>query len=453
MTLVKPFEHQKIGAAFLSSRRNALLADEPRVGKTGTAILAADDALDFSILIVTTASGRPVWLRAMRQWSEYGRSVSVITSDKSDFTADVLIVGWPAMTNAKIRAKLLTRQWDRLILDEAHNSKNFDAKRTQAVYGVPMNDGRELATSSALSDRAAGTWCLTGTPIPNAPNDLYPMMRALCPGRLEARGEWPDVTRYQDFLHRYCVVRMKKISQFNRIPVVIGGRNLEELAARLDGFFLRRTQADVGITRPIFETFPLAVTKADLRAAEGDADKNAILSAARNGETRALEMHLGPLRRITGEIVARGVIEAVSDEFDSGLDKIVLAYWHKDVGAALREGLHKYGVLQIDGSTPPGQRGEIEQAFLHDPAARVMLAQIQAAGEAIDLSSACELMFAETSMVPKDMAQMAMRITNHTQKRQPRVRVAVLQGSIQEAMEEVLLRKWTAIREVLKPKE
>ena len=103
----------------------------------------------------------------------------------------------------------------------------------------------------------------------------------------------------------------------------------------------------------------------------------------------------------------------------------------------------------IDGSTHPKARGEAEQRFLNDPQCRVFLGQIQAAGEAIDLSSAAEMIFVETSLVPKDMAQMSKRITNHTQRRQPRVRVAVLQGSIDEAMEEVLLRKWSAIREVL----
>ena len=58
-------------------------------------------------------------------------------------------------------------------------------------------------------------------------------------------------TAYGDFLHRYCVVRMKQISRFNRIPVIMGGRNLEELKARMDGFILRRTQADIGMQPPI----------------------------------------------------------------------------------------------------------------------------------------------------------------------------------------------------------
>ena len=434
-----PFPHQIDGARWLSGQRNALLADEPRVGKTGTAIMASDDCLDNSVLVVTTASGRAVWKRAYREWSPY-------TSRR------LRIVGWPELTNAKTRAELLREHWDRLILDESHFGKNFEAKRTQAVFGTLVNDGATLTHATALASRAKGVWCLSGTPIPNAPNDLYPMMRALCWERLGPSEEhgWPNVIKYQDFLHRYCVVRMKKLSNFRKIPVVVGGRNLDELSARLEGFWLRRTQKDVGIREPIYETWPLPVTDRIVRQADGDLDKTEILRAARAGDTKSLEMHLGPLRRITGEMKARAVAEALHDEFASGLDKIVLPFWHRDVGAVLQTELARYGVVGIDGATPPEAREKAEQRFLHDPNIRVFLGQIQAAGEAIDLSSAATMLFVETSLVPKDMAQMSKRITNHGQKRQPVVRVAVLEGSIDEALEEVLLRKWSAIREVLK---
>lgn len=437
--LVTPFPHQIEGAAWLSGKQFALLADEPRVGKTGTAIMAADDNFDASIIVVTTASGKPVWKRAFKQWSSYERP-------------DLTIVGWPDLNNNTIRAQLLKRVWDKLILDESHYAKNFEAKRTQAVYGLPIEDGLLLDTSKALISKVRSVWPLTGTPIPNALNDLYPMMRALCPERLRedrSRG-WPDVTKYSDFRDRYCHWYMKALSPWRRIPVVTGGKREDELNARLKGFWLRRTQKDVGITEPIYDTWPIAVSARALKQAEGDVDRNAVLQAAKAGDTKKLDMHLGPLRRITGEIKAQGVVDLVKEEFENGLDKIVLAYWHRDVGKILKDGLSLYGVVGIDGATSGDMRGVIEQKFLNDPKTRVFIGQIQAAGEAIDLSSAAELMFVETSFQPKDMSQMSKRITNHTQKRQPRVRVAVLEGSVDEALEAILLRKWSAIREVMK---
>jgi SWI/SNF-related matrix-associated actin-dependent regulator 1 of chromatin subfamily A len=449
MTLMVPFPTQLSGAEFLANRRHALLADEPRCGKTGSAILAADYNLDDTILVVTTASGRPVWKRAFPNWSPFGRQTQVVTS-AAKLTAPVCIVGWPSIINPQIRAEILKRRWDRLILDEAHKAKNFDTKSTQSVYGMLMDGGADLNTSTAIVDRAKGVWPLTGTPLPHDPSDIYPMMRALCPERLAAdpaRG-WPDVTKFEDFRNRYCKWRPKKLNRWKTIIVIMGGKNETELRDRLAGFMLLRTQQDVGIRPPVYETLPLAVSEKMLREVEGDVDRTTVLEAARNGSTRELDTHLGPLRRLTGEIKARAVVEAVKDEFDGGLDKIVLAYWHKDVGQILKDGLHQYGVVGIDGASTPDMRGRAEQEFLHGKP-RVFLGQIEAAGEAIDLSSASVLWFVESVFSPKSMKQMSLRITNHTQTRQAVVRVCVLEGSIDEAVNESLLRLWTAIREVL----
>lgn len=449
--MLTPFPHQIDGALFLAHQTAKLLADEPRCGKTGAAIMAADLELAQRILVVTTASGRAVWKRAFPNWSKMPRSVGIL-ADSNGKLYDVTIVSWAGITTPGIRAKLLAAEWDRVILDESHYAKSIEAKRTQAALGEFLQDGLTLVHTLSLANRAAGrVWYLTGTPIPNAPNDLYPMLRVSRPECLaadEAKG-WKDVTRYGDFLHHYCHVRMKKISAWKRVPVVMGGKNLPELRERIGDFIMLRTQQDVGIREPIYDLLPLAVSPAQRREAEKDLDAAAILKAAEDGDTKSLEMHLGSLRRITGSIKAGAAAVAVREEFECGLDKIVLAYWHREVGDMLADALAEFGVLRIDGSTSAHARGSIEQCFLNDPKARVMLAQIEAAGEAVDFSSAALLWFVEVAFSPKSMKQMALRITNHHQTRQALVRVCVLDGSIDEGLQAILLRKWTAIREVI----
>lgn len=448
MTTMIPYPHQIEGAKFLASQRYGLLADEPRVGKTGAAIIAADYILARSILVITTASGRGVWKRGFADWSAFPRTVQIALPGDT-VSADVVIVGWPSISKPKLLAQLLGRKWDVLVLDEEHLAKSFTAKRTQAVYGELVDDGAHLNNLRALYACADAVWPLTGTPVPHSPADTYPRLRALAPHRLAADPDkgWPDVTKYNDFLHRYCVVRMKKISNFNKIPVVIGGRNLPELKERLKGFSLLRTQQDVGIRPPVYDLLPLVVPVRQRQQAEKDIDKAAILAAAEKGDTKSLEMHLGPLRRLTGEIKAHAVVEAVKEEFDCGLDKIVLAYWHRDVGDILADGLSAYGVARVDGST--ADRSAQVDAFARPDGPRVFLAQIEAAGEAIDLSAACVLWFVETTFSPRSMKQMSLRITNHSQQRQAIVKVCVLEGSIDEALQASLMRLWTAIREVL----
>jgi len=442
-----PMPTQLTGAQFLASRHRALLADEPRVGKTGAAIIAADMVLAKNIDVVTTASGRAVWRRGFATWSKLSRTVGIVGVDKNAADCDVRIFSYNGATNFN---NLRTN--DLVILDESHNCKNPEAKRTEAILGKALAGGSRLLNAASFVKPETQAWFLTGTPLPHDPSDIWTTMRSSCPDRLLANDThgWPDVTKFEDFRHRYCIVRMKKISHFNKIPVVIGGRNEAELHRRLDGFFLRRTQKDIGIRPSVYELFPLIVSSAVRKQVDGDVSKAAILQAAENNDTKGLEMALGPLRRLTGNIKAQAVAEAVKEEFENGLNKIVLMYWHKEVGDILQAKLEKFNPLRIDGSTPTADREQFELAFRNNKENRVMLGQIQAAGEAVDFSSANELWFVETSFTPKDQAQAAMRITNVNQTQNTFVRVCCIEGSIDEALQASLLRLWTAINGVIK---
>jgi SNF2 family DNA or RNA helicase len=419
-----PYPHQIEGARFLAARKSALLADEQRVGKTGAAIMACDYVLARRILVVTTASGRPNWKREFGEWSNMDRSVGVIYgSSGSALNTDVVIVGWDSL--AALAPQLAAQAWDVVIFDESHYAKNPEAKRTVAAFHSGL--------------KARNVWCLSGTPMANSPADLYPMLGALAPERVTG-------LTYDAFVDRYCTWYPKRL-RFNTIRVITGGKNLDELRQRLDGFWLRRTQQDVGITKPVFALHSLHVHGLPKELRDNE-DAQSILDAAEVGETKNLEMHLGPLRRITGQLKSGAAAKAVAEELDNGLDKIVLMAWHTDVIDALKTLLKPYGVVGIDGRTPATARQAAVDEFQRG-AARVFVGQIQAAGEGIDLSAACELMFVEYSFVPKDLAQAALRITNHLQKRQPRVRVCALEGSIDESFARILTRKVSTIKQVL----
>lgn len=452
---MQPLPTQITGAKFLADRRAALLADEPRCGKTGAAIMGADYIFARRILVVTTASGRSVWQRAFPTWSVFPRKSQVVSTQKPlKADVDVAIVGWGGIRNPKVRASLLKVKWDLIISDEDHWAKSFDSQRTQAFYGTMENGGQRILVSIALASKGAVVWCLTGTPLPNSPIDAYPRLRVLAVDRLMANPEkgWPEVVKFKDFLNRYCDWFPMKVghgSWAKQTIVVRKGLREEELAERMQGFMLLRTQKDVGIRPPVYETFPLEVSPKVRREIDAGSDLQKMLQAADDNNTADLEMALGPKRRLIGQVKAMAVIEAVKDEFAGGLDKIVLAFWHKDVARVLAEGLDQFGVVQIDGSSSANDRLNAELTFRHPDGPKVFLAQIVAAGEAIDLSAAAELLFVETSFVPKDMRQMSDRITNVTQARLTRVRVATLEGSIDDALQATLMRKWSSIRKVL----
>lgn len=160
-----PFPHQLSGAAFLAARHGALLADEQRVGKTGAAILACDFVFARTVLVITTTSGRPNWAREFREWGYPRRiHVSYHTSGVLPADSEVVIVGWSSVAQSTLLVQLRARQWDVLILDEAHYAKNSAAQRSRAVY-------------DALVPAARRTWALTGTPIPTPPMTFIPSWR------------------------------------------------------------------------------------------------------------------------------------------------------------------------------------------------------------------------------------------------------------------------------------
>ena len=448
---MKPRPHQLIGAKFLLSRDRALCADDCRTGKTLTAIMAADYDLAQSVLVVTTSSGRSVWRRAFRELGAFERSVCVLGVDKNE-DADVLVVSWAGILQPATIGKILKRgKFDRLIFDECHKGKNPETKTTQAAYGQMHKGGEVMFTAGSVIELSGRVSWLSATPAPHDPGDLFPVLRAGCPELLvadPARG-WPDVTRYDDFRSRYCVIVMKKLSAWNRIPVVIRGKNEEELHERIKPFFIRRTQKDVGIQPPTYETLPLIVPPAQRRAIDAHVDHKKVMEAIEAGATKELEMELSALRQHTGAIKAQAVIAAVKEELEGGLDKIVLMRWHSDVGAILRDGLADYGVVSVDGSTTLKEREEAERQFRENPKCRVFDGQIQAAGEAIDLSAAAELWFVESCFTPALMGQAAQRISNHNQTRSTFVRVCMIEGSIDEAIQAHIMRLWESLRKVI----
>jgi SNF2 family DNA or RNA helicase len=439
--MMKLRPHQELARQFLHRDRNRLLADEQRVGKTAPALTAAIDLQLSPVLIVCPVSVQYVWERECEAWGVPG------TIGICDPSADVCIVPYSKIVSGVLAAALRRRNWALLILDESHYAKNFGAQRTRAVYGIP--NGRGLDQHQCLVHHAERVWCLTGTPIPHDPSDLFPMLRALFPHVLQGQpGVYPDVTSYPDFEVRYVKTYPKKVSPWRTIKIKSGGRNEGELGRRLGPNMLRRKQKDIGIRPSDHSLLPLEIKPSDRRLIEEDMQLEKVLAAADAG----LPLHdlvTARVRHLTGDIKAHAVVSAAKDYFEDTQDKLVIAYWHRSVGDTLEAGLARLNPLRVDGSTLHRTRGQLIDRFRDDPKARVFLAQIEAAGEGIDLSPAPELWFAESVFSPRLMAQMAARISNINQTRQTLVRVCTLAGSIDEAIQRALLRLYTTIKTVL----
>lgn len=432
------YPYQRVGAEFLAQRSFALLADPMGVGKTPQAIAACDLLDARRVLVVCPAIARETWSREWERWQTVDRSIAVARSG-ADFRntkilkADVLVTSYSLLGHSRVALQqLLTRQNDVLVLDEAHNVKTPSAVRTKAVYGARL-DRKGVA---GVSERV---WLLTGTPMPNHAGEVYTHLKALAPNGVPPR--------HQDFLQRYCV-----IEETDWGPKVKGNRadTMPELAAILKPHTLRRRHQDVQSELPplrwgrvVVEPDKLPprekVTKEEKQVVEailakivGGNDPSAIIAAE--------AMHLASLRRWTGIAKAQAVAELLYEELDGGLDKVVVFAIHREVIQTIVSWI-PWAAVALHGDTPQRQRQSIIDAFQSDGGPRVLICQLTIASTALTLTAAANVIFAETSWTPADLAQAAKRCHRIGQDRPVLARVVSLKGSIDDIVSATLIRK------------
>jgi SWI/SNF-related matrix-associated actin-dependent regulator 1 of chromatin subfamily A len=435
------FPYQLEGASFLAARKGALLADEPRVGKTWPAIVASDYTCAENVLWITKGSARADHRRAWQTVQVLNRPVTSIYSG-SDRLPDygVIVISYDLATGAFFQ-ELLKRDFDVIVLDEAHRVKSLDARRTQRILG------RKAELMGGLAERAEYGWALTGTPFPNHYAEIYPVARALFS---EALRTSKGIMNYHQFENRFCILRDNGFGM-----KIVGNKNAAELHDRLAPHMLRRKFNEVwpDASRPVVDRIFLEAQAAldeltdeerdlikeefapMLRKAEGDAAKTDAIM-------REIEKRIGPrLQRLTGEAKALPLAEWITDQIESSSGKVVVFAWHRSVIDLLAKALAKFKPIVIDGRTTGRQKDDYQQAFMHDPTRMVAIGQIVAAGEAIDLSAADTLIFAEASWSAGDNDQAWRRIVNVNKRSALLVLFATLADSIDEDVQRAHERK------------
>lgn len=394
---MKLYPYQELGAYFLAARKRAYLADTMGLGKTAQAITAAQNLGLADVAIICPASAVENWRAEWSKWEGSGHPRTM---------------SYNRLVNCQpIRTPEL------VILDEAHYAKSVSAKRTKAAL--------------RLAAQAPYAWLLSGTPMPNHPGELWAPIKYL----------WPEVAEYcscktyNDWLQKFCKCRM---TDWGLKPYAV--QNGFFLRETLKPILLRRRIEDVGIELP-----PLRVDVVPLPKT-ATAEKE--LKKYENAD--AQETYVSTLRRILGGLKAKPIADQISEElYDRAYDKIVILYYHKDVGHALADILECYGTAGFDGSTPQKERAAQIEMFQTDRNVRVFLAQQQSAGVAINLTAASEIVLVEPAWSPEDNAQAIARIHRIGQDVPCRARIFTLAGTIDSAIMAACAGKTKMQKEVL----
>ena len=432
------YPYQAAGAEWLAERPRALLADDPGLGKTATVLAAADRVGAKRVLVIAPTCVLWNWKREVATWSPH-RSVQVIDKGRTvpDAQADVVIVTHGLLLNKALRRALLCEDFDAVVLDESHFFRSPDAQRVRAFYGF----GEVVAFANSIER----VWLLSATPMPNNASELWTM----------ARGAFGFGENFRAFRSRYCVTAW---SPYGDNVKVVGNKDVEDLRERLRPFVLRRRKSEVLKDLPPvrFESVTLQCDThpVDIALLEDALDPKLVAQLrdvddpgeafAELGSSKAFAAY----RRLCGLAKAEAVSKLLETELVSGLANVVVMAHHKDVVEAIANNLRAYGVRTITGATSAAERESAVAAF-QSGTVRAIVCNIVAGGTGITLTAASELVFAEMSYVPGENVQAADRIHRIGQKDSCRVRFVSLEGTLDESLVGVLVRKTQMIREVL----
>jgi superfamily II DNA or RNA helicase len=194
------FDFQKDATQFLLSRKKCLLALAPGLGKTATAITAANKLLQegtiSTIGIIAPKSLLKTWQNEIEKWVEAWSCI--LHSDFKDqpLDADWLIVNYDALSRGTLPAEM--NSVDLVIFDETILLKNHSRKKDR-INGKQrwVFKTKRVQAAFEISRGVEWVWMLSGGPTSRYVDDLWAQLYILDPKRFSS---------YWRFADEYCHV-------------------------------------------------------------------------------------------------------------------------------------------------------------------------------------------------------------------------------------------------------
>ena len=404
------FPHQEEAKQFLLANRRCILADQPRVGKTLPAAAAALQHLPA--IIVCPAIAKTVWEAAFNKLDP-SVPVKVINGKKQAaeiICSGVTIVNYDILSSVTTFSGIKT-----VVFDECHRLKNNKAIRTKAAMLMMKKIDRVYA--------------LSGTPIPNRPIELWPILHGLG----IYRGGWFD------FAARYA-----KMWSAPWGMDVSGASNIPELKALMRPHVLRRKKEDIFMDykqpQVSLVTFDLPIDKRE-QSFDADAlvaNPNALMAF----EGLAEVMKEAGMRKI------KAASEFISDLLQSGEPVVVFAH-HKDVVHGLVEELKDHKPVVVVGDTPSAKRTENIAAF-QSGQTKVIVGNIAAMSEGVDLSAADTIVFVECTWSTSALEQASSRVENINKSGvKPVIYLLTIRASLDHNVLAKVLKKQNIVNQII----
>jgi hypothetical protein len=412
-----PHQAQVVGAA-QDGHRTFLLADEPGLGKTAQALLAAQAADAYPLLCVVPNVVKTNWAREAQLWTPR-HEATVIHGDGEDIDAfaDIVVVNYEVLDRHV--GWLGDLGFRGMVVDEAHFIKNKASQRSQHVLQLSDRIRQRIARPLMMA--------LTGTPLINDIEDFRNIwqflgwidekkpLRTLMDALEETEQTPLDPGFYpaaRTAVIDLGVVRRRKIDVAKDIPA----RRIADLPVELDdavGRSIREAEED--LARRLVARYERALeNRTGGRAVDGVDHELVRLVAgwelADKDTDTGGENVFSMVRRI-GQAKA-GLAADYAAQLARNVGKVVFFAKHVDVMDAAEELFAKRGIkyssIRGDQTRPARQRNI--DAFVNDKDVSIVVCSLSAAGVGINLQVSSNVVLAELSWTNAEQTQAIDRV-------------------------------------------
>jgi SNF2-related domain/Helicase conserved C-terminal domain len=413
--------HQaRLLAAAGRGHRTFLLADEPGLGKTAQALLAAQAAGAYPLLCVVPNVVKTNWAREAATWTP-SRSVTVIhgSGETIDGFADIVVVNYEVLDRHV--GWIATHGFRGMIVDEAHFIKNKKSQRSQHVLEIADRIRQRVGRPLMMA--------LTGTPLINDIDDFRPIWQFL--GWLEERKPGPQLmtaleetglTPLDRGFHPAArqavidlgVVRRRKVDVADEIPA----RRIADLPVELDTAAIHSIrQAERDLAMRLVQRYDAAVAARAERSGatvEGIDDdlvrRVADWELSNAAKSSSGENVFAMVRRIGRAKATLAADYAAQVARNAG--KVVFFAKHIDVMNEASEVLKSRGIryASVRGDQTRAVRQRNIDAFANDPDVAIAICSLTAAGVGLNLQVASNVVLAELSWTNAEQTQAIDRV-------------------------------------------
>ncbi|MEY4312500.1 MAG: hypothetical protein RLZZ319_9, partial [Actinomycetota bacterium] len=399
-----------------AGHRSYLLADEPGLGKTAQALLAAEVTDSFPLLVVVPNVVKRNWEREVDRWIPH-RIASVIHGDGDDLDAfaDVIIINYDILDRHAGWASRFG--FAGMVVDEAHFIKNRESQRSMHVQRI----------AEAIRTRHGDPLliALTGTPLINEVEDFRMIWKYLGwitdekpTGELMAKLEALEMTpadagffpEARQAVIDMGIVRRRKEDVAKDIPA----RRIADIPVELDDEIGRSIrESELALMQRLVERYDRIISARGDQPTGIDEDIVRLVAQSEVDESKnstAGDNVFSMVRRI-GQ--AKATLAAdYTVHLANSVGKVVFFAKHIDVMDDVEAHFAKAGITttSIRGNQSSDARTKAIDDFTNDPNVKVIVCSLTAAGVGVNLQVASNVVLSELSWTSAEQTQAIDRV-------------------------------------------